>query len=597
MAGVIPNIPRDGDLDPTAAETSMELQSFSRFHGRMVDTFTYDYGHLVRDDKRPFARVPAGSNQTVAIVGTGFAAWTAAHELVRAGVKKEHITLYEARRDRTGGRAWTHTFQHGGHAYPCEMGPMRVPENSTLFWHYLLELTKQPSAKIHPFPNPGVVPTLVLYQDETSSPWIGSPPEGSVWRQIQKDVAGFFNNLRAGGEPLSLIKGLLKKKELSTEDRHKIHRFWADALKKYDAVSFIQALTGPGAPSWDPHHIDRFATSGMGTGGFGPLFPVSFLELLRLWLWDYATEYAPHITMSDFIDLFEKSVSPVVVRERVRYVGRSADGKQALVFTEGAAKPAAHDYVIVATTLRSMQLTMNLDGARPPQGLEGVVPPFDDRVRQAIRTAHIVSTSKLFGFLPDKPWDQDEKWPRLPDGRPVKCLLTDTLARAVYFLEHEGKPGVTVLVSYNWGDDAIIHQAVPTEAELKRAYQVGLETANVEGLPLAKGIAGIADDHLKRVQWQIEPMIFGGFKLAYPAQYRHTTRVVYQYQTPEQRVFLANNNCSYQDGWIEGAMQSGVNAAAAVLRGMGAPEFRMAPLFAGNPFTEVAAHLEALAAV
>ena len=74
MAGVIPNIPRDGDLDPTAAETSMELQSFSRFHGRMVDTFTYDYGHLVRDDKRPFARVPAGSNQTVAIVGTGFAA-------------------------------------------------------------------------------------------------------------------------------------------------------------------------------------------------------------------------------------------------------------------------------------------------------------------------------------------------------------------------------------------------------------------------------------------------------------------------------------------------------------------------------------------
>jgi hypothetical protein len=71
--------------------------------------------------------------------------------------------------------------------------------------------------------------------------------------------------------------------------------------------------------------------------------------------------------------------------------------------------------------------------------------------------------------------------------------------------------------------------------------------------------------------------------------------VVYQYQYANHaheghshRVFLANNNCSFQGGWIEDAMQSAVNAAAAVLKVMenqgDATDFRLDPLFAANPF-------------
>ncbi|NJK33405.1 MAG: FAD-dependent oxidoreductase [Deltaproteobacteria bacterium] len=263
-----------------------------------------------------------------------------------------------------------------------------------------------------------------------------------------------------------------------------------------------------------------------------------------------------------------------------------------LVYEDACLPPRAYDYVIVAATLRSMQLTMNLDGATTPVGMPAdVEAPFaeQDRLRQAIRTPHIVSSSKLFGFLPQKPWIcPGNQWPRTPEGEVAKVVLTDTLARQMYFLDpypEDPCAGLAVLISYNWGDDAIKHMAIPSDAGLKRAYEVALETAHASGDVVAASVGRIPDYMLAVVDWQLEPMIFGGFKLDYPEQYRHTTQVVYQYQRAGERVFLANNNCSYQGGWIEGAMQSGMNAAAAVLRGLGA-QLRedVEGLFAPNPF-------------
>ncbi|MDY7020230.1 MAG: FAD-dependent oxidoreductase [Cyanobacteriota bacterium] len=72
-------------------------------------------------------------------------------------------------------------------------------------------------------------------------------------------------------------------------------------------------------------------------------------------------------------------------------------------------------------------------------------------------------------------------------------------------------------------------------------------------------------------------------------------------ETPGKRVYLAGNNCSFYGGWVEGAMQSGVNAAAAVLKHMALTfndnekvEFRddMNALFEPNPFQEVLDELE-----
>ena len=91
-------------------------------------------------------------------------------------------------------------------------------------------------------------------------------------------------------------------------------------------------------------------------------------------------------------------------------------------------------------------------------------------------------------------------------------------------------------------------------------------------------------------------MIYGAFKIDYPNQYYATSQLVYQYQQPNKRVYLAGNNCSFAGGWIEAAMQSAVNASAAVLRQMQAEEkaecFRMDDLFMPNKFQDVLDALE-----
>ena len=108
-------------------------------------------------------------------------------------------------------------------------------------------------------------------------------------------------------------------------------------------------------------------------------------------------------------------------------------------------------------------------------------------------------------------------------------------------------------------------------------------------------------ENLQSIVWQTEALSFGAFKIDFPEQYYYTSQMVYQYHDAKKdptgrsarRIFVANNNCSFQGGWIEGAMQSGVNAAAAVLKVMNAQrEARhlrddVTSLFKNDPFAGV----------
>lgn len=129
------------------------------------------------------------------------------------------------------------------------------------------------------------------------------------------------------------------------------------------------------------------------------------------------------------------------------------------------------------------------------------------------------------------------------------------------------------------------------------AYQNGLASAIADS-PVAKSLEQITvenqEDTLRAIVWQEEPMIFGAFKIDNPQQYYYTAQMVYQYQqvklAGDSRVFLAGNNVSFQGGWIEGALQSAVNATCSVLKGMEnhglikPDSARMDVLFEDNPF-------------
>ncbi len=619
-----------------AASQDRPLRDLNQNYARMVDTYIYAYPQLVRDDPRPFAEV-INRNVRVAVIGDGFAGATAVYELRRAGV--QNLTVYEAR--SIGGRADSRFFRDiQNRRYTNEMGPMRVPENSKLFWHYLSQLPPADSPQ-RLFPNPGVVATEIVYRglrytwkDEVfPQPTDPENPRNVDWGKLQRDVGEFIDSLTYNGDTVETIAQLLQQATLTPAERERIDIYWSHFLKTYDDVSFVGALEQFFGDRWGPTEYNMFSTLGVGTGGFGPLFPVCFLELFRLFLWDYQNEYEPGLPMTEIVSRLLTLGSVTILNEAVDYVGLSQRNRDEVgvhsILPEGERNRLVwrpYDYVIVATTLRSMQIRMNLDANASPGRYAHMSDPVfggeaNNMVRESLRIPHIMNSSKLFGFLPYKPWN-DPAWPR-HQGDPIKCVLTDTLARQMYYLDpypEERTAGTNVLISYNWGDDAvkimgiqaydrsqIIDPRANPDYALKQAYESGLETMIVPS-PVANSLKQITignqDRNLMSVIWQQEPMIFGAFKLDYPQQYYYTSQMVYQYHyanglDPQRskRVYLAGNNCSYQGGWIEGAMQSAVNACSAVLKHMTeqgqARNFRMQALFESNPFQKVLEEMRA----
>ena len=625
----------------SSSKNDLRLSELNKDYARMVDTFVYDYPKLVRDNKSPFAQVTEeGKDVRVAIIGSGFAGATVAYELHRAGIK--NITIYEAR-EKCGGRAYSRKFiDKEKREYVNELGPMRIPGNSKLFWHYLSEILggiDDPIQKI--FPNPGVVATQIIFRglkytwkdEDFPQPVNPDDPNNADWKQLHKDIREFIGSLKFGsGSTVDTIGKLLQKDNLTNDDKNKIKEYWKYFLLKYNDLPFIKTLEDYFVDRWGAEQYNMFSTLGLGTGGFGPLFPVCFLEIFRILLWQYANEYTPSLSMNEIVtNLLDKSEVEICQKETVDYIG--IDKNNSKKVNVHSIKPSdndivtrQYDYVIVATTIRSMQIRINLDAEVPPRNYSGeskaVFSSNDDyKIRESLRGPHIMNSSKLFGFLPTKPWTEAEggieNWPH-HKGEPIKCVLTDTLARQMYFLDpypNEKDAGSNVLISYNWGDDSIkimairnyqpwqvVDQNATPDIVLKNAYQFGLEGSDLDS-PIAASLKSITtQEQLASVVWQEEPMIFGAFKIDYPNQFYATSRLVYQYQqalgdeSSSKRVYLAGNNCSFQGGWVEGAMQSAVNASAAVLKHMESSglveNFRMGELFEPNPFQDILEQLE-----
>lgn len=660
---------------PPEIPTDKPLSELMSGNARMVDTYSYDYVDDVVHNDEPFAIIdPCFRGGKIAVIGSGFAGVTASYELSRALKASElspgdYIDIYEAQ-DRVGGRVYSPEFRDtSGRPYYNEMGAMRVPDNSKLFWNYFSKVEDRGLETIQKiFPNPGVVATELYFRGGRYS-WlgIGSVPEPDDdvenpvdWGKILKGVGAFIDSLTYDGLGVGDIYDLLVKPDkLTGDEQNEIHKYWKYFLEKYDDIPFIAALseyvTDPenfknSDDVWGPTEFNMFSTLGFGTGGFGPLFPVCFLEIFRLFLWDYASEFSPSMAMDEIIAKFinliyandpDKGCDPtsLLKMHTVVYVGLDAETEKPIVFyidLDGRVIWKNYDYVIVGTTLRSMQIRLNLDSEIVPDryqkiyggGLKSVFGGEDhNMVREAIRIPQIMNSSKLFGMLEHKPWTNPqwaEDWGSVcRDGTdyPVKCVLTDTLARQMYFLDPYpkiAKAGSNVLISYNWGDDSVkimgildyeksqvITQDSNPDFNLKVAYELGISSALPDSIvaevlkvdiPLC---TGDQEKNLQSIVWQQEPMIFGAFKIDYPEQYYYTSQMVYQYHaakgTSSNRVYVANNNCSFQGGWIEGAMQSGINAAAAVLKTMQcndeASGFRMDNLFEPNPFEEVVKEL------
>lgn len=204
---------------------------------------------------------------------------------------------------------------------------------------------------------------------------------------------------------------------------------------------------------------------------------------------------------------------------------------------------------------------------------------YPKNIKTAVRNQHIIESSKAFMLTKDHFWKKNN----LPAN-----IQSDTLVRGLYCLEYTDNPddpGV-VLLSYVWEDDS--GKQVPTipygldkdnivgkEARIKRLVR---DVSSFEPT-FAKYLVPIDNDYEKNtvfINWSDQEFYRGAFKLNRPGQSAETQAAFTQFQTAVaagEGLYLAGDCVSFYAGWVEGALQTGLNAATAALTHLGATNF------------------------
>jgi len=254
-------------------------------------------------------------------------------------------------------------------------------------------------------------------------------------------------------------------------------------------------------------------------------------------------------------------------------VSHAQDRKPLVSLGHGRAERFAR--VVVAATNRALSIDMGL-------GYEQGILSANER--SALGGVHMTSSSKVFVMTRDKFWQTQRDLPA--------NIQTDTLVRGVYCLDYAPNdphaPGV-VLLSYTWEDDST--QQLGLRDKRARVQRLVQDVARTNP-DFARHVVPINEDYATYTQvidWELEPHYYGAFKLNFPGGDELSRRLFYQFlgcqnQATDPFVYLAGDSQSFTGGWIEGAIQTGVNAACAVIRSLGGSLYTLEnPIDAAQP--------------
>lgn len=527
---------------------------------------------------------PEARGKRIAIIGSGVAGTIAAREALAMGLCP---VIFEAE-DRIGGRMEARPYHNkDGSKAPefSEMGAMRFPLTSRS-WLYLLNKvagveTKQVDGKTG-FPNPGKVPTKLLLAGEVINWPAGAPaPESGLLERVKADFEKFAESLM---EPLEEAR--------RAHDTEKKEKIWQGYIDKYKDKSFytavMEGMEESGA-NWGEDKKNAFAALGIGTGGFGPLYNVGFLEILRVIVNKLESDQQP-ISMgttaamdkfykSEVTDPDGKKVSlqkNVDIHLSTKVTGISSiDGKLTVKFQrhDDSKETEKFDAVVVATSSRAMEY---IDGLTSTNSASA---PLDKKVAIAIPKMDMLNSSKLFIRTEKKFWLDENGKPRADIPQ---VILTDSGPCNVFCLDYGDLTdhGI-VLVSYTWGHASTKLQGMSPKDRLDKCKNIIREVSP----EFAQNLVPISDKDIHCVDWQATGNQHGAFKNISPGQevnqqevYHHYLSVTHKDDKPHSGVFLAGDSVGYCGGWAESAVISSVNAVLAVAAHFGGTAADDSPL-------------------
>ena len=491
--------------------------------------------------------------EEVAIVGAGMAGMVAAYELMKLGLKP---VVYEA--SRMGGRLRSQRFDAAPDIV-AELGGMRFPVSSTAFYAYvdLLGLQSQP------FPNPLTEASGSTVVDlEGTSHYARSLADlpmmftevAEAWAEALEDGARF-------GEVQQAIRA---------RDVPALKALWNELVPLWDDRTFYDFVaTSKAFSRLSFRHREVFGQVGFGTGGWDSDFPNSMLEILRvvmtgcddaqrlivggvdqvpIGLWRHAPGKLAHWPAGTTLaSLHAGATRPAVAR-----LSREADGRIAVTDCWGDTRR----YAAVLTTCQSWLLTTQIDCDETL---------FSQKLWMALDRTRYMQSSKTFVMV-DRPFWKDID---ASTGRDVMSMtLTDRLTRGTYLFDHgPDKPGV-ICLTYSWMGDAL--KMLPHSVEKRVHLALDALKKIYPNVDIASHIIG---DPIT-VSWEADPHFLGAFKGALPGHYRYNQRMYAHFMQDdmpaEQRgIFIAGDDVSWTPAWVEGAVQTSLNAVWGIVRHFG----------------------------
>jgi monoamine oxidase len=176
-------------------------------------------------------------------------------------------------------------------------------------------------------------------------------------------------------------------------------------------------------------------------------------------------------------------------------------------------------------------------------------PPLARAKYRAIRQLNYNASTKIFLQVRNRFWESADQ---IMGG----TTTTDLPIRRIVYPSHsdrEDQRGV-LLASYTWGQDAARWGALSAEDRVSLAIK---DVAKIHP-QIGNEVEGGASH-----AWHNDPWAGGAFALFEPGQ---ETALHDDIVGPEGRIHFAGEHCSLRHAWIEGALESGVRAAAAIHR-------------------------------
>ena len=497
-------------------------------------------------------------NIRVGVIGGGLAGLAAAFELRKPGFD---ITVFEALEDRVGGRVYTYYFDRQKNLYN-EFGPMRIPVSHETVWHYIntFKLPTRPFIQYDP--------NSYIYLKKTR---VRNDPDGvNVSRYIYPKYPLTDRERNVSWQQLLGIGTDNVLLSATPEDRAEI----IQVKPYYRKIPLV----------WSDNSILRIMESaGLSQGAislvrnFGPLLSgnlynsfIDYMEedypaaLTYLYEIPGGTARLPEAFLASFANAVQypgisgENLGNVTYKAGCLVDGIYYDGgggKVGISYKKLKTQDIAaekFDYVVCAIPFSTLR-TIDIE------------PLFSHIKMRAIREVNYTPSQKSLLLFTERFWEKD--W--IVGGGSYTDL---PLASIWYPSDHAryindpanavdqiktipaNEPGV-LIGTYNFNLDTTRLTNQPPEillTDIKRELEM---------------VHGLAPDYLDRivggfktVNWDKQPTIRGALSFFSPEQKRIFS---YGMTVPEynEKVFFAGEHISAVHRWMQGALQSGMQAA------------------------------------